>query len=202
MTYYVAVRPKRTSEYVAHSEHDHYGLARLEQLTQKGRHYDAQVYSSPALGRGDLVYAPPKAGHLINPYNRLIDLFMHLQEEGAFRCLVARPGSTSGRSDVRMYLYSFARRLNYIRSVVHTVDLRRDSDVITTYVINYTPAAYEFRQMPPVVQPVRAGRMDGVWIADVAAEFGLYFGYIEALSEDPALIVEQVRIDTRNLYDL
>jgi hypothetical protein len=205
MTYHVAVRYKRYADYVAHSEHDHYGLARLEQLTQKGRYYDAQIYSADPYDRSTLIFAPPKATQLVHPYDRLELLFSSLWDAGMYRCLVSRPSLMSGSTAHRVYLYSFARRLNYVDSTVYAVELRRDANAIQPYNIRYhaqSDPPYLFTVGQPYVEPVHAGRMEGVWIADLAAQFKLYFGYVETPSEDPAQIVEQIRIDSRNLYDL
>lgn len=199
----VAVRSKRHSEYLAYSQFDHYGQARIEQITQRARHYDAQIFSGEPFDRTTLVYAPPKAQHLINPYDRLEALFQELCDEGSFRCLVARPSATVGLTDHRLYLYSFTRRLNYIDSTVYAVDLRRDANIIVPYHISYCPhddPPYRFEDGLPIRQELRAGRMEGVYIADVAEQFNLYFGYVESPSEDQ--IVEQVRIDTKTLYEL
>lgn len=201
----VATRSKRLADYAAHSQHASYPAARVEQLRQSGQHYDAQIFAGEPFTQQTLVFTNPKIKGLVNPYERLGRLFETLCDESTFRCLVVRPSPSLGNPDPRVYLFAFSFHFRHVHSTVHAVDLRRDADVVRCYNIRYTGSGdppYRFEESEEFIYPLRAGRTEGIYVADVAEKFNLYFGYAESAASESQFIVDQVRVDTRNLYAL
>lgn len=204
--YIVGLRPKRHTAYAVHSRHADYGAARITQLdlTKRSGVYDAQVFLAEPLDRYTLVYTHPKAlVHLVNPYFRLERLFSDLVGNGSYRCMVSRPSPSQKVDWHRMYLFSYTRIYQRMDSTVHAVDLLPDMNVIRTYRIQYrwgsTPP-YTFESVPKVVTPIRSARMQGVYVADVADEYSLYFGYVEAPPDDEQTVLDFARTEIATLY--
>lgn len=212
MTFYVAARKVRLSPYMVRSSFAHYGEAKLEQLRLRTEVYDAQIFSDKSCRREALVYTNPKIQALpfsVSPYDRLYRLVRQLHDPTAFRLLVSRPSPGQGIPHYRMFLFGFQREFGKISFTTHQVDLRRDADVITRFDVRYAGGAageaakVDFVEHPPETIPVFGSRMQGIFIADVAEDWGLYFGYTEASATESKVVFDQFRSTFGiNLYDL
>ena len=209
MTYFVATRSTRFSPYVVRAEHENYGKAKLDQLWRKGEFYDAQIFKERECLRRDLVFTNPLIHSYANPYDRLTELFTQLCEVGTYRVLAARPSRGQNINFYRLFLFSFQRKFGRISFHTHAIELQRTANVLRNFSVRYTggvPLAaptFKFDQTEEVIQPLRGARMDGIYIADVADDFRLYFGYAEANATEFTVVFDEFGSTFGiNLYDM
>lgn len=195
MTFYIATREDRFSPYLVESEDEHYGFAVLRKLTLKPNHYDAQVFSDPACQRRDLVYAHPRDPGVMSPYTRLYGLLEAYADSSSFRLLLARPSPGQGINFPRLFLFAYHHidDIHYLSA--HVIHLRREGEEVFRFDIEYplglSALSRDVRTHDEFVAQTfqRHARMDSIFVADVAEDFQLYFGYCEADLEDRRVVM-------------
>lgn len=167
-------------------------------LRLAGKWYDVQLFSHERLDRDSLVYTNPKRRGL-NPYDRLNWLFQECVEPGTFRVIAARPGAET--RFWRVFLFSFYRQFSSVAFNLTSVSLKRHGTYIRESLVNYHDGEVQFFTTNVAFDPFRHGRMEGVYIADVAEDYRLYFGYAEANATERDLVFDYFQRPEKNPFD-